>query len=433
MDIKIALVGCGPYARASYLPLLNLFCIQPSLIIELENYDTNLIDENYKELFYLIPTLCRLGFSSHQKTLADIENKLISEKITHLILSSEPIAHFDYLVLCNKLGISCLCDKPIIAVPNIALNHDALDLLRNQHKILQKLYEDKNSPLLTFNLGRRFQPEYQNILMQVRNFSEKNNSIPDLLNIFYSGGNWYMPNEYITREGHPFKYGYGMMFHSGFHFVDFIATYLDTIMKATNDTIISWNVFCSVESPQAQMFRMGKMQSLLNNDPTILDEKIALGETSIFFTIKFFTRNKKSTQVRLEMNTCGLSGRLSPELPIDNFRGSGRLTQEIITISSSPELFIHFTDLHNHNNSKIETIIYHRKDSEIISEDELKQKDKKIEQSKAAFFNFLYKIKSESSLDNLKHSIELFEHLIEVAIDARINDGQAFKSIQKKN
>jgi hypothetical protein len=32
-----------------------------------------------------------------------------------------------------------------------------------------------------------------------------------------------MPSEYTSREGHPYRYGYGKLVHSGYHFVDLFA------------------------------------------------------------------------------------------------------------------------------------------------------------------------------------------------------------------
>jgi hypothetical protein len=38
------------------------------------------------------------------------------------------------------------------------------------------------------------------------------------INIQFGGGVWLMPDEF-NRKNHPYKYGYGTIFHSGYHYL----------------------------------------------------------------------------------------------------------------------------------------------------------------------------------------------------------------------
>lgn len=37
---------------------------------------------------------------------------------------------------------------------------------------------------------------------------------------------WNLHREYLTREDHPYRYGYGMLMHGGYHYVDILARFL---------------------------------------------------------------------------------------------------------------------------------------------------------------------------------------------------------------
>lgn len=47
------------------------------------------------------------------------------------------------------------------------------------------------------------------------------------ISISHSDGNWNMPSEVIFRENHPYKYGYGKMMHSGYHFIDLLSWFME--------------------------------------------------------------------------------------------------------------------------------------------------------------------------------------------------------------
>ena len=45
------------------------------------------------------------------------------------------------------------------------------------------------------------------------------------IEIFHSDGAWEFPHD-MDKENHPYKYGYGKLFHSGYHFIDLLSDFI---------------------------------------------------------------------------------------------------------------------------------------------------------------------------------------------------------------
>ena len=70
---------------------------------------------------------------------------------------------------------------------------------------------------------RRYHDGYLFIVDYLRKFI-KDFGIPlTYIDILHGDGCWVLPNEFFERENHPYKYGYGKLMHSGYHFVDLLA------------------------------------------------------------------------------------------------------------------------------------------------------------------------------------------------------------------
>ena len=57
------------------------------------------------------------------------------------------------------------------------------------------------------------------------------------IDIYHNDGMWNMPSEFLYRENHPYKYGYGKLFHSGYHFIDLLAWLLEANRGIKDKTI----------------------------------------------------------------------------------------------------------------------------------------------------------------------------------------------------
>ena len=58
-----------------------------------------------------------------------------------------------------------------------------------------------------------------------------------------------MPTEFLDRENHPYKYGYGKLFHSGYHFIDLLAWLLEVNRETKNKQINKAEMYVSTNNP----------------------------------------------------------------------------------------------------------------------------------------------------------------------------------------
>ena len=60
---------------------------------------------------------------------------------------------------------------------------------------------------------------------------------------------WVMTSEFLTRENHPYKYGYGKLFHSGYHFIDLLTWFLEINNLTQNKKINNAEMYDSTYNP----------------------------------------------------------------------------------------------------------------------------------------------------------------------------------------
>lgn len=69
------------------------------------------------------------------------------------------------------------------------------------------------------------------------------------IDIYHNDGMWNMPSEFLERENHPYKYGYGKLFHSGYHFIDLVAWLMEVNRETKGKQINNAEMFVSTYNP----------------------------------------------------------------------------------------------------------------------------------------------------------------------------------------
>ena len=77
-----------------------------------------------------------------------------------------------------------------------------------------------------------------------------------------------MPHD-LDKENHPYKYGYGKLYHSGYHFIDILAELLKLNNLTTDDKRITngflyGNVFTPFD--EAAVFTKNDFKNIFKND-----------------------------------------------------------------------------------------------------------------------------------------------------------------------
>ena len=166
----------------------------------------------------------------------DFYNKLLTickeENIEKIIVSTEPKAHHMYLKFCLENNIDILCDKPIIVLKEMNKMKN-INKMRDEYYELLRLYK-KNDAQCKIMCQRLYHKGYIYIKELLKEVVSTYNIPITYIDIYHCDGNWEFPHD-LDKENHPYKYGYGKLYHSGFHFIDLLSELLKINQYTTKD------------------------------------------------------------------------------------------------------------------------------------------------------------------------------------------------------
>ena len=355
--MNLALIGLGPHAKRIYLRFLLKHNIEPALIVDLVSQENAI--RKYLGKYNLDKTVCIFVDDRHRddlrlsKETESVLAKHIKEMgITHAIISTEPKAHFAYAMFLLKNNVNILMDKPITAPINVINNPVQASKIKSEYDLLcakykmQKAYNDKL--IFSIQCQRRFHEGYTYVKSLLSEVVRKYNIPISYIDIFHSDGMWNMPDEFIYRENHPYKYGYGKLFHSGYHFIDLLTWIVEVNATLKDDKKINR---CSVYSESYRPldfvynFNNQDYQKILETNKfskLLLNRKQyeSYGELDIHSIINFYNNKNLITNCSLNLMQSGVSRRSWIELPEDTYKSNGRIRHERLNVYVGPLLNI---------------------------------------------------------------------------------------------
>ncbi|AMA59853.1 hypothetical protein BCCGELA001_28730 [Bradyrhizobium sp. CCGE-LA001] len=151
------------------------------------------------------------------------------------------------------------------------------------------------------------------------------------VNLKTASGVWNLPYEYALREDHPYKYGYGMLMHGSYHYVDLVTRLLqmNRRMYADDELCLRVSGFSAFPSDQAKRLPLGILNRLDNcpEHMASFDPGFPYGETDVVASFALCFRRSRATlclgTIALEQTTPGMrSWGAFPEVP---YNVNGRL------------------------------------------------------------------------------------------------------------
>lgn len=341
---NVLFIGLGPHARHHHFKIIQMmedfFQIRCCAIVDLFS-QKDLIQEYLKVQGKTdVPVLhiddrekdCRELTFSTQRTLSLLVDKY---KINKVIISTEPKAHFAYIQWAIDEGLDFLVDKPIFSetYENVLKNGKSElynYFLEASHGICQK---EINASVM---MPRRLHPAILRIYDYLKNFVRHYKVPITHINFYHGEGMWNMPNEFFTRENHPYKYGYGAYFHTGYHFIDLLMYILKINMDVEkgNYDRIEFALTTTRPVDVCTMFGKDAYYKLIGfsdtNDFFVKLEN--MGEIDWQLLINFCIKDVVYATGNLDMQQTNYSARKSKELPADVYKNNGRVYHEIISI-----------------------------------------------------------------------------------------------------
>jgi predicted dehydrogenase len=239
---NIVLAGLGPHARRIYYPLLEKYAEQYRirLLLVIDRKEQSAAIHKYLEGRSLQPEQL-LFIDDNQNvdespgdelltTLRDLSRK---HHISGLIISTEPRAHKFYALWAILNNIHVLVDKPITAPPASSIDVHAARQVYADYLDLERCLSMSKSNFIV-QAQRRSHAGYTLVKNYLEEFTRQYPIPVSYMDIYHGDGMWVMPEEIYGRENHPYKYGYGKLMHSGYHFIDLFAWLAEINMRLDN-------------------------------------------------------------------------------------------------------------------------------------------------------------------------------------------------------
>ena len=262
-----------------------------------------------------------------------------------VFISTEPKAHEAYLRYCIDRDIDSIVTKPAI-LPTRNGHFDASSLVSRMRELVQ-CASHGTAKHAVLCLGRHHEIyEHQMREPVMKQMAQLGAPITSF-HLRTSSGVWNLADEYESREDHPYKYGYGMLMHGGYHYVDVMCQFLslNKTIYPDVDFLLELNSYAgfpgdqTLRIPESLHARLSDFRERAWRDPA----SGVYGETDL--VTSFCLRDKKTTRVltlgtlSLEQSTPGM--RSWAPFPEVEYNKNGRLHCTDIEVALSTAYSMH--------------------------------------------------------------------------------------------
>ena len=452
-DYNIILVGLGPHAKRIYMNLFKKYRIVPKVIVDLKSkrkeIEEYLEDNDFRNIeLYLVEDTQRDSEELSDLVSRELSDILREKNIKHAIISTEPKSHFAYAKFFLANDVNILMDKPITAPVNVNSNTKQAIKIKEEYDTLCELYKKKKDKIsFKIQCQRRFHEGYIYVKKALEEIVREYNIPVTYIDIYHNDGMWNMPSEFFDRENHPYKYGYGKLFHSGYHFIDLLAWLLEVNRETKNKQINKAEMYVSTNNPTdffnvfnnydyKKILKTNRFEKALSYSNMCKN----FGEIDFHSIINFKQNDKLITNCSINLMQSGFSRRAWCELPKDTYKSNGRVRHERLNIQVGPLMNIQVhsyqayeiadrNKMCNNNVGSVEHFdIYVFRNSQLIGGKTfemldiatLSDKDKEFfngyneKARENCFINFLLNIDDSSDILEHRVSIELTEKAYEI-------------------
>ena len=341
---NVALVGIGPHAKRIYLNYFKKHRANLTLVVELNSQKEIIrkyLDENDFKNTKIFTIDDSLKDDDHlpQEISSNLLAVCTTLDITHIIISTEPKAHFMYLEFALKNDINVLTDKPITVTKNMTSLNSIKKVRKQYYEILELAKHSKGSCKVMCQ--RQYHRGYEKIKEILEKVVDEYKVPITNIEIFHSDGAWEMPHD-LEKENHPYKYGYGKLFHSGYHFIDLLSDFIKINDSLSgNKSIVRGDVYSTVITPNDEMnfiniedykrlFKEQNIPSYYNENSKPKFDKF--GEKDYHGLLTFYNNDGfPITTASLNLLHNGVSRRSWVETK-DFYKNNGRIRHERINI-----------------------------------------------------------------------------------------------------
>lgn len=354
MKSHLVIIGLGDVVSYKYLECIkgaiNRGDIDSYSIIDMESQKDRIeerirsVDIKPEKIFYL-PDLTKKNISANPKDFTPVIEGLLKEKgKLKVFIATETKAHEAYLKYCVDHGIDSLVEKPIIT-PTDRHGYFAPKKITPIMQNILKSHKKHPANHSVMTLGRYHKVYNDEIVDVVKEKVLKYKAPITSFHLNTSSGVWNLYKEYESREDHPYKYGYGMLMHGAYHYIDLMAQVLELNKLVYPNMNFMLDVSSYAAYPEDQQIRIPKdfIEDVVPEWAINNKSRNKYGETDI--TSVFILKDKDTGRV-LTMGSIALeqttpSVRTWKDIPTDMYNKNGRISCTNVEIQLSTLFSIH--------------------------------------------------------------------------------------------
>lgn len=353
-NVNALMIGWGPHATRTYSKFFLKYKFEPCIIVDLdsqkERVEAELRDFGFNTLVVTIPDSERDKETLSPKVRLMLDELCSTYEITHVIVASEPKAHYAYMDYFVDKEVHMLVEKPIVAPSKFYTLEDAAKAKDQYYDILKRQNPEYQCKVMC---QRKMNRGYMKVLELAEQIVKQYNIPITKIYVSHCDGNWIMPHD-LFYENHPYKYGYGKLFHSGYHFVDLFADIAKLNRNLSKDKIpvkVKINSLFQLEADDAQVYRPDEVVTIFKQMeqeiPEFYDEKASTTDYMLFgekaITSQFCFRNENGKNMclgNLYISQIGFSRRAWIKPHEDHYKNNGRVRHETVEIELGPFMSI---------------------------------------------------------------------------------------------
>jgi predicted dehydrogenase len=270
-------------------------------------------------------------------------------RIDRVVVSTEPLHHKKYILWALDGGMDVFADKPLTAIDLSGRDPvKAAELVADLEEILAA--ERRSAAAVTLNTPRRRHAGYAFLREYAESFVGQYQVPVSHLSIRNYEGSWYLADDYLFRENHPYRYGFGKLLHGGYHHIDLLMSLL-----SVNDAVPGWcpdrlRVATQHARPGdvLRQFPPARQAALLGGSSTAEQADRtrygSCGEVDVVASVAAVQDRTVLATGSLELLVSSVSARSWFERPADPRGSSGQVRQEQVQVSVGPLLSITTSD-----------------------------------------------------------------------------------------
>lgn len=346
---KTILVGLGPNALRTYVPYFIKYHIDLRCVVEMESRVaeiTELLKTHQLEAQIICVPEEDRNSRELSKTLADQLREVIRfDLIEYAIINSEAKSHYSYLRFFMEEKLKILLEKPIIAPLKLETFGDVEHLAECHRQICELV--DATQAQCAVMCQRRLHYGYELVKSILRDAIHTYGIPITEIYLNHCDGNWMLPQD-LFYENHPYQYGYGKLYHSGYHFVDLLAQLLSlnqcaaaskhpTQCSVSTDVHSVWDETAIMnETDLMRLFHTDSLLECPQSKNTALPLRM-FGEKNIYSQLSFRnSEGKVITVAQLSITQMGFSRRAWLHARKDHYKGNGRIRHEYLNVQMGP-------------------------------------------------------------------------------------------------